>query len=160
MKDKKTSFDEEIYSSNVGFNLINKTQFISLDVPSISFSWQYTEKNDIFIPKQYSIFHFPSDTIIKYHLQHSEINIKLPNNIFSITALGIKDNDILLNFQEKTNYIFKKGKMVKLCNFNEKPDEAVLNIKTSTEFSTFRIFLMITGFALICLGIILKLRKK
>ena len=159
MNEKNEPFDEEIYSSVYGFNLINKTQFASLDEPDIAFTWTYKEANGVYIPSRYTIFHSPGGSIICYKLLYEKLNLNLSKDVFSMQALGIKDGDVLLDFPEKTNYIFQKGKPVKLCVFNEKPNQDVLNANIHSKSSRARIVLMVAGTSLIILGLYMKVKK-
>ncbi|MDR0703866.1 MAG: hypothetical protein LBF88_02650 [Planctomycetaceae bacterium] len=156
-------FQESIYSDKARFNLVFFVQYSEFNNPGLAYALEYTQSAGIMIPMFYSVFHGPGGFLIEYQLQNSKLNKKLPKDIFEIQSLGIKNNDVIFNYQEKVNYIFKKGKLVRLSAFGEKPDtDTLLQIHKEEEHSsTGRItFIVLMNVIIVVLGIYLWIHSK
>jgi hypothetical protein len=155
----KFPFSEKIFSSKAGFNIVQMKQTFGADAPAISLAWRYKNDNDVFVPMVHSIYHAQGKFLIEYQLKNSEINPKLSSDVFSFSALGINENDIIVNYQEKVNYIFRNGKAETLCNFGESPKLELLFPRRDNFWGVRLIFLSI-GVLLILIGIWLKILNR
>jgi hypothetical protein len=155
-------FQDFIHSAKDGFNLVYFAQYFAPDdAVGIAYAMEFTESDGVMIPKYYAHFHGPGGFLTEYQLQESKLNGKLPDDIFTVQALGLKDNDIVVDFQEKVNYMLKNGQLVKLSDFGETPSmETLLEINKPKSSFFGKTAFIVFNILLIALGIYLLFYRK
>jgi hypothetical protein len=88
-------------------------------------------------------------------LNNPLVNKELASDQFSFSALGLKNGDLLLDEIKQTVFTIKNDKPVYLAKFYEQ-----YQTPRERNFNRVRMFIMLLGFALIALGIYLKIRRK
>jgi hypothetical protein len=120
---------------------------------------RWKKVNNIFFPVESRIVVNKDDGKLSYRrkmtLDDIEINNPIDSKQFSYSVLGLGDGDILVDRIKQQVFTIKNDKPVYLAKFYEK-------YQTPRErgFNRVRMFIMLLGFALIALGIYLKIRRK
>jgi hypothetical protein len=115
--------------------------------------------DNFFIPIISSNVYFMSDGRLsvreKMTMQEMQFNKPIDSKQFSYSALGLGDGDILVDQIKQQVFKIQNERPVYLAKFYEK-------YQTPRErgFNRVRLFIMLLGFALIALGIYLKIRRK
>jgi hypothetical protein len=121
---------------------------------------RWKKVDQIFFPVEMSAAVFPNgDGKLSYRRNMSvnemEVNKPIDSKVFSYSALGLGDGDVLVDRIKQRIYTIQDDKPVFLAKFYEKP-------MTSSErtISYVRIGLVVTGALFIILGIYLKIKRK
>jgi hypothetical protein len=120
---------------------------------------RWKKVNNIFFPVESRIIVNKDDGKLSYRrkmtLDDIEINKPIDSKQFSYSALGLGEGDILVDRIKQQVFTIQNDKPVYLAKFYEKyqtPHERNIN--------RVRLFIMVLGFALIVLGIYLKIRRR
>jgi hypothetical protein len=113
----------------------------------------------IFVPEKYQqIYHLPDGSLSFSRLINAkklEVNTPLNTNQFELATLGLKEGDYLLDEIRKQVFTIQNERPVYLAKFYEK-----YQTPSERNFNRVRMFIMLLGFALIVIGIYLKIRRK
>jgi len=113
-------FKERIHRSSVGFNMVKQVSGPEKS-PSHILQWQYKLIDDIYVPSQVIVQHDNLQALRTLELRECELNQPIPASQFSYSALGLGEDDLIMNNIEKIAYLFKSGEPVKLSAYGEPP---------------------------------------
>jgi hypothetical protein len=120
---------------------------------------QWDKRDHVFIPIISSNVYFMDDGRLsvrqKMTMQEMQINKPIDSKQFSYSALGLSDGDILVDQIKQQVFTIQNDKPVYLAKFYETYQTA-----HEQSFNRGRMAIMLLGFALIVLGIYLKIRRR
>ncbi|MDR2115364.1 MAG: hypothetical protein LBP87_03175, partial [Planctomycetaceae bacterium] len=120
---------------------------------------QWKKMDNFFIPLISSNVYFMSDGHLsvrqKMTMQEMQFNKPIDSKQFSYSALGLSDGDILVDQIKQQIFTIQNDKPVYLAKFYEK-----YQTPHEQSFNWVRIFILLLSFALIVVGIYLKVRRK
>ncbi|HEX4145484.1 MAG TPA: hypothetical protein VHY91_18405 [Pirellulales bacterium] len=111
---------EYIHAASVGFNLIGVVSGPE-DAPTHHYRWQYKEIDGIYVPSKVVLEYDNLQQIRTLTLRECILNQPLPPSQFAYSALGLGEEDLILNNIEKVAYLFKSGKPVRLSAYGDPP---------------------------------------
>jgi hypothetical protein len=154
----------DYWSETAGFNPVGLTwREIQSDkneklVSATAASWKKID--NVFVPEKYFKNNYPPESknlgfSRLMEAKHLYVNTPLNENIFKYSALGLRDDDYLLDEINRKVFTIQNDQPIYLAKFYKKPQTP-----RERRTSQVRLFLILTGFALIALGIYLKIRRR
>jgi hypothetical protein len=135
--------------------LLNKSSGQLLNLIQV----RWDSRENIFLPVESRVVIYKDDGNLRHRkktiLEDIVINKSIDSKQFSYSALGLGDGDILVDRIKQQVFTIKNDKPVYLAKFYEK-----YQTPSERNFNRVRMFIMLLGFALIALGIYLKIRRR
>ena len=158
------------FSSESGYNMILSI-FTFHGIEKTVNRFEYSKIDEVFIPIKFFIKHAnsldPTDDSKRYfrylELIKSSVNPSIPDSQFTIDALQLDDDAIILDMTEGNYYEYEKGKeyTVPIAKVDELSNGASTNAHSTPLWrSPIRVTALCLGLCLLVFGVIYKVRRK
>jgi hypothetical protein len=114
---------EYTHASSAGFNVIGAVTWQG-DSPSHLYSWRYKQIDGIYVPSKVTLQYHNLQKKRVLELRDCVLNKPIPSSQFSYLALGLCDDDLIMDNIEKVAYKFKSGERMRLAGYGEPPVRA------------------------------------
>jgi hypothetical protein len=147
------------WSQKAGFSPVCYLNTNSSHLPIHLVQVRWEKENNIFFPVESHVVTYHENEVLSYRresvIENLKINQPIDSKQFSYSALGLSDGDILVDRVKQQVFTIKNDKPVYLAKFYEK-----YQTPQERNFNWVRMYIMLLGFALIALGIYLKIRRR
>ena len=126
-------------------------------VPFLKFYASYVSNSGIYFPDKYLLEHGKRKEFRYFSLVDCKFNEKIPDEQFTLQALGIEEGGVVLDDAKATSFKYEGGKLTKLGKYGETPDAS--NVGAFWR-SPRRIVAVFLGLALIAFGIVRRYRGR
>ena len=148
--------DEYVFNSAANYNMVLSSE-CDYGVPFLKFHARYVSDSGIYFPEKYLLEHGKGKEFRYFDLIDVKFNEKIPDEQFTLQALGIEDGGVVLDDAKATSFKYENGGLTKLGKYGETPDAS--NVGAFWR-SPRRIVAVVLGLALIAFGIVRRYRGR
>ena len=108
--------DEYVFNSACNFNMVFASE-CDYGVPFVKWAARFTFVNDVYIPEEYLIILDKGEYFRYFKLIDSVINEKISDDQFTLKAMGLDDDVVVLDNSTSTSYKYDNGRLKPIAKY-------------------------------------------
>ena len=154
-EEDRTIRGEYVFNSASNFNMVLCAQYDN-GVPFMKFVARFTPVNDVYIPEEYLIIYGKEKSFRYFKLIDSVINEKISDDQFTLKAMGLDDDVVVLDNSKSSSYKYDNGRLKPIAKYGATETSRLGSFWSSP----LRIASAVLGLALISYAVARRFRRR
>jgi hypothetical protein len=154
-EEDRTIRDEYVFNSASNFNMVLSAQ-CDYGVPFMKFVARFTPVNDVYIPEEYLLIYRKEKSFRYFKLIDSVINEKISDDQFTLKAMGLDNDVVVLDDSTSTSYKYDNGRLKPIAKYGATETSRLGSFWSSP----LRIASAVLGLALISYAVARRFRRR
>jgi hypothetical protein len=154
-EEDRTIRGEYVFNSASNFNMVLCAQYDN-GVPFMKFVARFTPVNDVYIPEEYLLIYRKEKSFRYFKLIDSVINEKISDDQFTLKAMGLDNDVVVLDDSTSTSYKYDNGRLKPIAKYGATETSRLGSFWSSP----LRIASAVLGLALISYAVARRFRRR